>query len=197
MKLRPTPAVVVAVLALVVALAGTSYAATQIGSSQIKNNSVKGKDIKDKTLTGKDVKDGSLAGAHVQDGSITGADVQDGSLTKADLPAVGCAADAFRLATGCLIKATRSVGTINSALIDCNSLGGRLPSLEETKLLPLSNALAAGVTWAGGMLNQYEFTSEFVESTGLKVVATDFSGNVLFEDGFAIQRGHHCVVMPS
>jgi hypothetical protein len=187
MKLRPTPAVVVAVLALVVAMAGTSYAATQIGSSQIKNNSVKGKDVKDNNLAGKDVKDASL----------TGADILDGSLTKADLPAVGCAADAFRLATGCLIKATRSVGTLNSALIDCNGLGGRLPSLEETKLLPLSNALAAGVTWSGGMLNQYEFTGEFVESTGLKVVATDFSGNVLFEDGFAIQRGHHCVVMPS
>jgi hypothetical protein len=187
MKLRPTHALVVAVLALVVALAGTSYAAVQIGSSQIKNNSVKGKDVKDGNLTGKDVRDKSL----------TGADILDGSLTKADLPAVGCAADAYRLATGCLIKATRSVGTINSALTDCNSLGGRLPSLEETKLLPLSNALTAGVTWAGGNLSNSEFTGEFVESTGLKVVATDFGGNVLFEDGFAVQRGHHCVVDPS
>jgi uncharacterized protein YjbI with pentapeptide repeats len=185
-KLRPTPALVVALLALVVALGGTSYAAVKIGSAQIKNNSVTGKDVKDKSLTGKDVKDASL----------TGADVQDGTLTKADLPAVGCAADQFRLAGGCLIKATRSVGTLGSALVDCNGLGGRLPTLAETKLLPLSDALTAGVTWTGGMLNQYEFTSEFVDDAGLAVVLTDFGGNTIYEDG-ATPRGHHCVVAPS
>jgi hypothetical protein len=188
MKIRPAHALVVALLALVVALAGTSYAAVQIGSKQIKNNSVKGKDVKDGDLTGKDV----------QDASLTGADLADGSVSKADLApsAPGCAADQFRLATGCLIKATRSVGTLSSALIDCNSVGGRLPSLEETKLLPLSSALTSGVTWTGGMLNQYEFTGEFVEDTGTKVVLTDFGGNLIYETGLA-PRGHHCVVNPS
>ena len=189
MKIRPAHALVVAVLALVVAMAGTSYAAVQITSKQIKNNTIKSKDIKDGEVTGKDVKDASL----------TGADILDGSLTAADLPAptaAKCTADQFRIATGCLIKATRSVGTLNSALIDCNGLGGRLPSLEETKLLPLSTALASGVTWTGGMLNQYEFTSEFVDNGGLKVVLTDFSGNTIFEDG-TTPRGHHCVVDPA
>ena len=52
MKHRPSPALVVAVLALVVAMAGTSYAVTQIGSAQIKNNSVKGKDVTADTLGG-------------------------------------------------------------------------------------------------------------------------------------------------
>ena len=75
-------------------------------------------------------------------------------------------------------------------------MGGRLPSLEETKLLPLSTALTAGVTWTGGMLNQYEFTGEFVEDTGTKVVLTDFGGNLIYETGLA-PRGHHCVVNPS
>lgn len=186
MKIRPAHALVVAVLALVVAMAGTSYAALQITSAQIKNDTIKSKDIKDKQVTGKDVKDSSL----------TGDDVADGSLTKADLPAVGCAADQFRLATGCLIKATRSVGTLNSALIDCNSIGGRLPTLAETKLLPLSAALASGVTWTGGMINQYEFTSEFVEDTGVKVVVTDFSGNLQNVD-VSTPYGHHCVVNPA
>jgi len=192
MKIRPAHALVVALLAVVVAMAGTSYAAVQITSKQIKNNTIKSKDVKDGELTGKDVKDASL----------TGADILDGSLTAADVPAPAapkCAADAFRLATGCLIKATRTVSTLNTALIDCNSLGGRLPTLTETKLLPLSAALTSGVTWTGGALNQYEFTSEFV-TTGagdeLKVVTTDFGGNTVFEDG-ATPRGHHCVVDPT
>ncbi len=50
-RFRPTPAGVVATVALVVACsAGSAYAATQIT----------GKDVKDGSLTGKDVKDGSL-----------------------------------------------------------------------------------------------------------------------------------------
>jgi len=191
MKIRPAHALAVALLALVVAMAGTSYAAAKITSAQIKNNTIKSKDIKDNEVTGKDVKDASL----------TGADIADGSLTAADLPAptaAKCGADQFRLATGCLIKAVRPGGTttLNTALTDCNSLGGRLPTVNETKLLPLSNALSSGVTWADGNLSQYEFTGDFTDATGLKVIVTDFSGNALFEDG-TIVRYHHCVVNPS
>ena len=189
MNRRPSLALVVAILALVVSLTGTSYAVTQITSAQIKNNTIKSKDVKDNQLTGKDVRDGSL----------TGADIADGSLTKADLPADGCAADQFRLATGCLIKAVRPGGatTLSTALTDCNSLGGRLPTLNETKLLPLSNALASGVTWADGMLNQYEFTGQFERNGGsADVVATDFGGNLLADSG-ATPHYHHCVVDPA
>jgi len=47
---RPSPALVVALLALIVALGGTGYAATQlpknsVGSKQVKNGSLKAKDI--------------------------------------------------------------------------------------------------------------------------------------------------------
>ena len=47
---RPSPALVVALLALIVALGGTSYAATKlpknsVGSKQVKNSSLKAKDI--------------------------------------------------------------------------------------------------------------------------------------------------------
>jgi hypothetical protein len=189
MKVRPAHALVVALLALVVVMAGTSYAAVQITSKQIKNNTIKSKDIKDNAVTGKDVKDASL----------TGADIADGSLTAADLPAATapkCAADQFRIATGCLIKAVRPDGvtTLPTALIDCNSIGGRLPTLNETKLLPLSNALTSGVTWADGQLNSYEFTGEFDITGGVtEVIATDFSGNVLAD---ANPHYHHCVVDP-
>lgn len=51
---------VTSTLALLVALGGTSYAATQIGTSQIKNNAVTSPKIKDNTVTGGDVKESSL-----------------------------------------------------------------------------------------------------------------------------------------
>ncbi|WP_205473956.1 hypothetical protein [Nocardioides sp. SYSU D00038] len=63
-----TPSFVVASLALVVACTGGAYAATKIGSAQIKNNSIQSKDVRNRTLTGKDVKDGSLTRADVRAG---------------------------------------------------------------------------------------------------------------------------------
>lgn len=56
----PTPAFAVAVTALVVALGGTSYAAAQIGSADIRDGSVRSVDVHDGSLRGKDVKNGTV-----------------------------------------------------------------------------------------------------------------------------------------
>lgn len=53
---RPSPALVVALLALFVALGGVGYAAATIGSAEVKNNSIRGKDIRNRTITSRDVK---------------------------------------------------------------------------------------------------------------------------------------------
>ncbi len=57
---RPTYANVVATLALVVALGGTSYAAVQVTGKDVKNGSLSGKDVKNSSLTGKDLKKRSV-----------------------------------------------------------------------------------------------------------------------------------------
>lgn len=51
-KRRPSPAMVVAVIALVVALAGTAYAAQSINGGAIKKQTIGGGKLKKKTLTG-------------------------------------------------------------------------------------------------------------------------------------------------
>lgn len=56
----PSPAMCVALLALLAALGGTSYAALAITSKQVKNNSLTTRDIKNNTIRGKDVRNGSL-----------------------------------------------------------------------------------------------------------------------------------------
>ena len=70
---------VVAVMALFVALGGTSYAATRIGSKQIRNNSVRSIDIKNRTIKSKDIAKGvigstlqSTAGQATRDVGPTG-----------------------------------------------------------------------------------------------------------------------------
>ena len=59
-KLRPSPAMVVALIALFVSVGGVGYAATTIGSGQIKNNSVQSKDIKNNSVGSKDIKNRTL-----------------------------------------------------------------------------------------------------------------------------------------
>lgn len=62
-------ALVVALLALVMSLGGTSYAAKLITGKDIKNNSVTNKDLKKNTITGKQVKNGSLKSADLAKGA--------------------------------------------------------------------------------------------------------------------------------
>lgn len=67
---RPGYANVVATLALVVALGGTSYAAVQVTGKDVKNGSLSSKDVKNESLKGKDVKDESLSGSDLQKQSV-------------------------------------------------------------------------------------------------------------------------------
>jgi hypothetical protein len=59
---RPSPAMVVALIALFCSLGGVSYGVARgtIGSSAIKDNSVRSKDVRNNTLTGADVNESKL-----------------------------------------------------------------------------------------------------------------------------------------
>jgi hypothetical protein len=99
-RFQPTPAFVVAIIALVVSMSGTAVAVTALAPNSVKSkhiangqvkvkdlgsDSVRGAKVQDASLTGTDVADGSLAGADVTDGTLAGADVTDESLTGADV----------------------------------------------------------------------------------------------------------------
>jgi hypothetical protein len=57
---RITFANVVSLMALFVALGGSSYAALRVGSKEIRNNSVSSVDIRDNSVASRDVRNGSL-----------------------------------------------------------------------------------------------------------------------------------------
>jgi len=66
-RLRPSPAMVVAFIALFVAISGSSYAVTRlptnsVGPKQLKKNAVTGAKVKNRSLTAADIKVSSLAG---------------------------------------------------------------------------------------------------------------------------------------
>lgn len=67
---KPSPAMIVAVVALLSSLTGGAVAATVITGKNVKNSSLTGADVKNSTLTGKDVKNGSLSSADLKKGGI-------------------------------------------------------------------------------------------------------------------------------
>ena len=75
----------VAYLALFVALGGSAYAASKVTSSDIKDNTIKGKDIGSNQVTGSDLRDESATGADIANGSLDGSDVKDQGLTGGDI----------------------------------------------------------------------------------------------------------------
>ena len=67
---RPSPAMVVELMRLFVALGGSSYAALKVGSKQIVNNSVRSKDIRNNQVSTRDVKNGSLLSQDFKPGQL-------------------------------------------------------------------------------------------------------------------------------
>jgi hypothetical protein len=60
-RLRPSPALIVAIFALFVAIGGTAYAAGTINGSSIANRSIAGRKLVNNTLTGAQIKESRLA----------------------------------------------------------------------------------------------------------------------------------------
>lgn len=80
-NIRISPASLLALVALFVALGGVSYAAATIDGKIIRNNSVPGKKLKNKAITNKKVKPGTLAANRLTPAarsSLKGAEGQQG-----------------------------------------------------------------------------------------------------------------------
>jgi hypothetical protein len=94
---KPSPSLVISILALVIATSGTAIAAKTLitSSSQIKANAVNSGDIKDGTLANRDIKNNAVDSNKVRNGSLALDDLSSGaraSLTDAETQAL----EAFR-----------------------------------------------------------------------------------------------------
>ncbi len=81
-RLVPSPAMVVALTALFLALGGSAYAALVITGKSIRNNTITTKDIRNGTIRTKDVKPDSLGGVSIKEsalGTVPSAGISYGS----------------------------------------------------------------------------------------------------------------------
>lgn len=117
---RPSPAMVVALLALFVALGGSGYAAVKVNGKNIKNRSIAGKKLGQNTVTGTEIRESKLGTVP----SAKNATQLAGRDPTAFLPIGGTAANSNMLGG-------RDPGTFLSSggtAVDSDKLGGLPPS---------------------------------------------------------------------
>jgi hypothetical protein len=161
---RPSPALIVAVCALVAAAGGTVYAASQIDGKTIKKHSIPGNRMKKNTLTGKQIKEKSLrtvpTAAH--------ADTADRATTAGDADTVNghvarCPGGTMLFAGSCWETAARGPAEATAAGQACAAAGGELPGA----LALQAFAVQSGVT----LSNTDELSSDLALSGATNEVA--------------------------
>ena len=179
LRLRPSPAMVIACIALTVALGGTSYAAIKlprnsVGTKQLKKNAVTGPKVKANTITGADVLESSLA----------------------EVPSAATAATATTATTA--TNATNATNAANAAAVSGNKVRGFSqvggPTITNAQVLDL-NGLQLYASCAGGAvtvtakttLNDSEISAvSFDASDSTDTSSRNYDDNFLTTDTFAV-----------
>ena len=77
---RPSPAMVVAVLALCLAVGGTAFAAVKLGKNAVKTKNIKNGAVKESKLAGNAVTESKIASGAVTEGKIASGAVTEGKI---------------------------------------------------------------------------------------------------------------------
>ena len=106
---RPSPAMVVALIALFVAMGGVSYgvATGSIDGREIKNSTIKTGDLRNNDIRGTDIRRGTITGSDVGSNALSGADISESSLGKV--------ASASRADSATTANSAGTANTANSA----------------------------------------------------------------------------------
>ena len=193
---RCTYANVVATLALFVALGGSSYAALRIGSGDIVDNSVRGKDIRNRSITHRDVGPNALGGTNIKESRL-GTVRRAHSLTAKGVSALRlrCPAGTTLAAGECFETALRQPNSYYSATVSCAApnLGNRrLPTHAE--LVAFFSAGNAGPA-PGGELTANAVEAQSGPEPARVLLAVTPSGGVAFAQGSEF-HAFRCVTNP-
>jgi len=156
---RPSPALVVACIALFVALSGFGYAATRLP-----RNSVGTKQLRNGAVTGKKIAKNVVTGTKVADDSLTGADVLESSLGR--VPSAASATNATNATNATSATNAAKVGGLPaSAFMRANRFyvgAGNPTAATATPIVSIPNAIRLETDGDGD--NTFEV--RFVDLTG-------------------------------
>lgn len=129
-RFRPSPAMVVALIALFVAMSGSAVAlsgSNTVNSGDIINGQVKSPDIATGHVRSGDLGNSSVTTAKISDGAVTGGDLGDQSVGAEKLRC-----PYSKIGDTCYWDNPFDEGTFKEAYETCASYGMRVPTLSET-----------------------------------------------------------------
>lgn len=142
----------------------TAFAASKIGTNQLKANAITTGKIKKNAITSAKIKDGAVTGAKVADGSLTSVDLAAGTLTPT------CPAGTVLAVGVCFESTARAAAGYTTATDTCTPLGRRLPSVNELIAFTRKVQAIPAAEWSGDL---FSTTAGFtVNPDGTPVVTT-------------------------
>jgi hypothetical protein len=202
---------VTATLALFIAIGGSSYAAFQVGSrgivdnsvrsADVRNNSIRSRDLRNLAIKGRDVRTDALGGEQIREDDLgpvpaaANADRLNG-LTIFDLK-VRCPSGTAPLAGACMETAARAPAAFPNAFGVCGNESRRLPSYTELKEFQRTNSLASAGEWTSSVYRNPANGSDRSEQLEVVVVVPDIEGVDYRRANTPAPLPYRCVATPS
>lgn len=142
----PSPAMGVALIALVVALSGTTYAAVRIGTKQIKNNAVTSVKIRNGQVRSVDLARNSVVTAKIVASAVTGLQIRDASVGNADL--ANDAVSGPKLRAGAVGNSDLANDAVTAAKIRAGNVGNSELAADAVTGAKISDGSVAGADLA-------------------------------------------------
>jgi hypothetical protein len=192
---------VMSTIAVFIALGGSSYAALQIGSGDIANNSLRSVDVRDRTIRERDVRRNTLGGRSIREsrlGRVPRAIEADrlGGMTAADL-LVKCPEGTYPVADVCVETTPRPAAAYGTATIQCATTG--VPAGPGRRLPTHGELLAAlsGVQLApGGELTSAVYPNSTTGALDVLFVTDQGGSGALTPNTGAGAKAFRCVADP-
>ena len=171
---RPSPATLLAVAALVLAMAGGAYAATKIQTSDIAKSAVTTKKIAKGAVKGKRIADNGVATAKIADAAVTSGKLAYSAVTTAKI--ANAAFTSAKLADGAVTETKLADGSVANAKLQNPTFWARVEGGP-----PLTLVASNGVTQAL-RINAGNYRVEFpasIEACSFQVTSNDVGTNLI------------------
>jgi hypothetical protein len=168
---RPSPAMVVALVALFVSLGGVSYGVATgfVDSREIKNNTIRTQDIRNNEVRGRDIRNSTIRSVDIGANQVKGPDVLESSL--GIVPSATTANSAGSLSSQDKINYQKEAGTAPRTIYDSGKLKltascSVAPQPTVTASTTVANATLHSTGGAGVANNTSPFTADVILTNG-------------------------------
>jgi len=187
LRRRPSPALVIALIALFVSLSGVSYGVVtgfidsreiknnEIRSLDIRNNEIRSRDIRNNEVRGKDIRNSTVQSRDIAINGVTGEDVKEDTLGKVPSALLADSATSADAVGGVTLRKIAYSAEAGTDFVEVLNLGGlkleaRCNNPQTLQVRANPEAANAELSWVFNTGTPYEFNLDFDPGANTLVV---------------------------